>query len=237
MSPSTDDLGSNSTESPDSPVQSYVDNWIDRLFIKLFSDKMARALGQQSRLKGYDGFVDLSKQIMQDRTPPEQQEVVAHVLSSLVPGPILAGIRFFFEPTQWVCESNAWFATRLFQWLVGPCEQQEAIITEPSGQQTVQLSRVHIKKCRYLEHAGCVGMCINMCKLPTQTFFANGFGIPLTMVPNFEDLSCEMTFGQAPDPAAEEVLMQQPCLVSLCPHSAPSAPVCPSIQSSSSELD
>jgi hypothetical protein len=28
-----------------------------------------------------------------------------------------------------------------------------------------QRSVVHIKKCRYLENSGCVGMCINMCKV------------------------------------------------------------------------
>jgi hypothetical protein len=35
-------------------------------------------------------------------------------------------------------------------------------------------------------------------KLPTQRFFTDTFGLPLTMNPNFEDLSCEMIFGQAP---------------------------------------
>jgi hypothetical protein len=28
-----------------------------------------------------------------------------------------------------------------------------------------QRSVVHIKKCRYLESSGCVGMCVNMCKV------------------------------------------------------------------------
>lgn len=33
-----------------------------------------------------------------------------------------------------------------------------------------------IQKCRYLESSGCVGMCTNMCKLPTQRFFTDTFG-------------------------------------------------------------
>jgi Beta-carotene isomerase D27-like, C-terminal len=61
-----------------------------------------------------------------------------------------------------------------------------------------------------------VGMCINMCKLPTQDFFTQGFGIPLTMTPNFEDLSCEMVFGQLPPPLETEAAYQQPCLVEQC---------------------
>jgi hypothetical protein len=38
-----------------------------------------------------------------------------------------------------------------------------------------QRSVVHIKKCRYLENSGCVGMCINMCKV--------GPGCPLLVPP------------------------------------------------------
>lgn len=37
---------------------------------------------------------------------------------------------------------------------------------------------------RYLENSGCVGMCVNMCKTPTQDFFTNEFGLPLTMIPS-----------------------------------------------------
>ena len=37
---------------------------------------------------------------------------------------------------------------------------------------------------RYLENSGCVGMCVNMCKIPTQDFFTNEFGLPLTMIPS-----------------------------------------------------
>lgn len=31
-----------------------------------------------------------------------------------------------------------------------------------------QSSSVHIKRCRYLAESGCAGMCINLCKSPTQ---------------------------------------------------------------------
>lgn len=32
-------------------------------------------------------------------------------------------------------------------------------------------------------------------QIPTQDFFTNDIGLPVTMKPNFEDLSCEMVFG------------------------------------------
>jgi hypothetical protein len=37
-------------------------------------------------------------------------------------------------------------------------------------------SGVHIQKCRYLETSGCTGLCVNLCKLPTQYFFTEELG-------------------------------------------------------------
>lgn len=211
------------------PSPSYQDNFFDKLFIKLFSRKMANAVGQKTDLNGYDGFVDLSTLIMNGRSSREQQDLVSVVLKSLVPSPVLWAIRTFFSPTKLVCELNAWFATRLFEWLVGPCSVVEADIEAPSGLKTQQKSGVHIEKCRYLEQSGCVGMCINMCKLPTQDFFSQEFGIPVTMTPNFEDLSCEMVFGQIPPPLDTEDAYQQPCLKDECSMASPKSDRCPKI--------
>lgn len=114
---------------------------------------------------------------------------------------------------------------------------------------------------RYLENSGCVGMCVNMCKIPTQDFFTNDFGLPLTMTPSksydfdrlccimsyiccnfnwdivnrlewgvacndtkdegkccadFDDMSCEMVYGQKPLPLEEDTALKQPCYASLC---------------------
>lgn len=208
----------------------YNDNLFDRLFIWLFSRKMANALGQRTLVQGYDGFVDLSKQIMQGRTATEQQALVAVVLRSLVPAPVLWLIRTLVSPTALVCELNAWFAVRLFEWLVGPCEVRQIEMTDSQGNSRQQKSGVHIQKCRYLESSNCVGMCINMCKLPTQRFFTQDFGIPLTMTPNFEDYSCEMVFGQVPPPVETEPCYHQPCLVDKCAIASPRATACPKLR-------
>ncbi|XP_022145267.1 beta-carotene isomerase D27, chloroplastic isoform X2 [Momordica charantia] len=93
-----------------------------------------------------------------------------------------------------------------------------------------QRSGVHIKKCRYLENSGCVGMCVNMCKIPTQDFFTNEFGLPLTMNPNFEDMSCEMIYGQVPPRFEEDPVSNQPCYTNLCSLANPSASLCPKLQ-------
>jgi len=207
----------------------YHDDRLDRFFIWLLSQKMAKAIGKNTKLQGYDGFVDLSKKIMQGRNAKEQQAVVAKVLGSLVPSVVSTLIRTLFSPTQWVCESNAWFASLLFEWLVGPCEVREVEVVGLDQQARTQRSGVYMKKCRYLEQTGCVGMCINMCKMPTQNFITQGLGIPLTMTPNFEDLSCEMVFGQVPPPLEQEAAYQQPCLVNQC-GVMPSLEPCPKVR-------
>jgi hypothetical protein len=208
----------------------YHDNLIDRLFIALFSHKMAQAVGKKSIKSGYDAFVDLSFQIMRGRSALEQQELVAVVLKSLVPSLVLKMVRTLFSPTQWVCEWNAWFATKLFEWLVGPTQVQEVEIIGENGVKRTQKSQVYIEKCRYLEESGCVGMCINMCKLPTQKFFTEEFGIPLTMIPDFNDFSCKMIFGQNPPPIEEEDAYHEPCLPLSCNMAQPERRSCPKVR-------
>lgn len=66
--------------------------------------------------------------------------------------------------------------------------------------------------CRYLAESNCVGMCVNLCKAPVQSFFTEELGMPLTMSPNFEDYSCDMVFGLTPPPLDEDEAMRQSCL-------------------------
>ena len=65
---------------------------------------------------------------------------------------------------QWSAETNASITAIFFRWLVGPLETKEVDV-EFEGQTRIWRSGVQIKKCRYLEQSGCVGMCINMCKV------------------------------------------------------------------------
>lgn len=80
-------------------------------------------------------------------------------------------------------------------------------------------STVVIEKCRYLESTACKGTCASVCKVrptavilkfvirlgkadccgwwwcrqvPTQEFFGDYLGLPVTMTPNFDNLQCVM---------------------------------------------
>ncbi|XP_024534389.1 beta-carotene isomerase D27, chloroplastic [Selaginella moellendorffii] len=201
----------------------YKDSIFDRAFMSLFARKMENATGRASKKTGYDGFVDVSRGVLQGRNPVEQRALVREVLLSIMPPGAPETFRKLFPPTKWACEFNAAITVPFFQWLVGPCERFEV---EVNG--VKQKSGVKILKCRYLENSNCVGMCVNMCKIPTQDFFTNDFGLPLTMTPNFEDMSCEMIYGLQPTSLEEDPALKQPCL-QLCPTSATTA-VCTKLQ-------
>ncbi|KAK9103953.1 hypothetical protein Sjap_021207 [Stephania japonica] len=220
----------------------YKDGWLEKMFMGLFARKMdkyssaaAAAASSSSSNRSnnigglldydYDKFVEVSKKVMQGRSRKQQQQVVREVLLSMLPPGAPAQFRKLFPPSRWAEEFNAALTVPFFHWLVGPSEVVEV---EVNGEK--QRSGVHIKKCRYLENSGCVGMCVNMCKIPTQDFFTNEFGLPLTMIPNFEDMSCEMVYGQTPPPLEEDPAMLQPCYTSMCSLAKPHSSVCPKLQ-------
>nr|PNR55771.1 hypothetical protein PHYPA_006668 [Physcomitrium patens] len=91
-------------------------------------------------------------------------------------------------------------------------------------------SGVQIQKCRYLETSGCTGLCVNSCKMPTQYFFTKELGMPLTMEPNFEDMSCLMIFGQTPPAFEDDLVFKQKCCTTYCPTSSQASEVCPKLR-------
>ncbi|KAK7306840.1 hypothetical protein VNO77_44800 [Canavalia gladiata] len=211
----------------------YNDGIFEKAFMTLFARKMEKfAEPSREKNKGwwnwgydYESFVDVSKRVMQRRTRIQQQQVVREVLLSMLPPGAPAQFRKLFPPTKWAAEFNAALTVPFFHWLVGP---SEVIEVEVNG--VKQKSGVRIKKCRYLENSGCVGMCVNMCKIPTQDFFTNEFGLPLTMIPNFEDMSCDMVYGQTPPTFEEDPVSKQPCYAEICSMSNPNSGVCPKLE-------
>lgn len=159
----------------------------------------------------YRGMIEVSRALMKGKTAAEQQEVVVAGFPQ-VPN----WFRRLFPYTSWGAELNAAITPTFFSWLVGPMKRVEVEL--PDG--TRQHSGVHIQRCRYLAESRCAGMCVNLCKSPTQAFFSEQLGMPLTMEPNFEDYSCEMVFGKQPPPLEEDPATQQTCLTD-CPTACP----------------
>lgn len=180
---------------------------------------MQRAMqSPRSYEEGYLGMVEVSHALMCNKTAAQQAESVIQGFPK-----VPAWFRKLFPYSDWGAEFNARITPLFFEWLVGPCK---VIEMEIGGK--VLKSGVEIEKCRYLETSGCTGMCVNLCKRPTQYFFTTELGMPLTMEPNFEDLSCRMIFGKAPPALEDDAVMQKSCFSS-CPSANVLAEKCPKL--------
>lgn len=51
-----------------------------------------------------------------------------------------------------------------------------------------------------------------MCKVPTQRFFAERWGVALAMEPNFETGSCQLRFGVEPVDLEDDLTIPSGCL-------------------------
>lgn len=187
----------------------YKDSPTDLLFIALCRVAYGRLAGWQSPRSWTDGpetfkgMVEVSRALMRGRGAEQQRDAVIQGFPE-VPD----WFRRLFPYSKWGAELNARITPAFFTWLVGPMATAAA---EVDGG-VVQQSAVKIQRCRYLAESGCTAMCVNLCKAPTQTFFTEQLGMPLTMTPNFDDYSCEMVFGKRPPPLSEDPVATQPCL-------------------------
>eukprot|EP00978_Attheya_sp_CCMP212_P010250 scaffold24666_cov49-Attheya_sp.AAC.2 len=92
-----------------------------------------------------------------------------------------------------------------FGFLVGP--------SRPNSRKDGQAGGLVVEKCKFLQESGCKGLCLHICKLPTQQFFQDELGVPLTVTPNFETQECQWSFGEVPLTPAEDPSFPKGCLV------------------------
>mmetsp|Transcript_26927 Transcript_26927/g.58816 ORF Transcript_26927/g.58816 Transcript_26927/m.58816 type:complete len:468 (+) Transcript_26927:324-1727(+) len=201
----------------------YNDSLMDMALITLAAKGLCEEMAAEGQvvytpaLCSYEDLVRVSKAVMRGRTPEAQAELVLRLLKRVLSPEMANMYKSTFTPSQWTSEVNALVATQAFFWLVGATELRAGPVSVgPGVRERQQKSIVYIKKCRFLEHSGCVGMCVNLCKTATQRFLSDYAGIPVTLNPNFEDLSCEMVFGQYPPPREIDDAFKQPCFAAHC---------------------
>ncbi|TXG63735.1 hypothetical protein EZV62_010729 [Acer yangbiense] len=185
----------------------YNDNWFDRIAINHLSQSVQAATGLRNSKSGYESLVEAATAVSRNSNTSQQRELVIQALDKAFPSPILSLMRRMLPQSKFTREFFAAFTTVFFVWLMGPCEVKES--AEINGKKEKNV--VHIKKCRFLEETNCVGMCTNLCKMPSQTFIKNTLGMPVNMVPNFDNMSCEMIFGQEPPSPSDDPAFKQPC--------------------------
>ena len=175
----------------------YADGALDALAISLFNAKLAAVVGEEASAsanekRGFERLVALADALADGRTVVEQRAAVTRALLSIIPAPVRFLFKKMIKPAPWVDEMNAYITREAFAWLVGPCE---VMPRESDG----VMAQVKLRKCRYLEQSGCSASCANFCKIPTQRFFKEAFGVDARLDPNHEDGSCVMTFGVKQD--------------------------------------
>ncbi|GKA69410.1 probable histone H2A variant 3 [Tanacetum coccineum] len=159
--------------------------------------------GIKNDTPGYNGIVEVSAEVYKKYSPTEQREIVLKVLDKVVPRFtlfVLVCLHMIFC-MGYADQTDAAISKLLTGvicciphiFLVGSLVPSEVKESEVNGK--IEKNVVHITKCRFLEEANCVGICTNQCKMSTQEFIKKKFGTSVNMVPNFDDMSCEMIFG------------------------------------------
>lgn len=154
---------------------------------------------------GFDGMME---ELMTYRIKhgPEELERVSYRTMIALGGPIPFIYKYLFGWLEATPAILAWFAKFLLPFLVGDMALTTKSDDDPRG------GGVLVKRCRVLEGSGCKGICAKMCKGPTQRFFQEQWGVPLTMNPNFETGECQLVFGEVPIPIEEDPTIPPGCL-------------------------
>lgn len=200
------------------PRPEYKPGFFDDLFLDVFRSKMVQETGWDSGKPGYDGLIEMANRLIIGRTNSEAKETSIRILRSLFPQWLLELYRILFAPLaggKVAAVMVARVTALTCKWLMGPCEVNSVVL--PDG--TSWMSGVFVERCKYLEESKCVGICINTCKLPTQTFFKDHMGVDLLMEPNFSDYSCQFKFGILPPEPENDTTLKEPCL-DICPNAS-----------------
>ncbi|KAK8702288.1 hypothetical protein V6N13_020649 [Hibiscus sabdariffa] len=194
------------------PKLGYKRGILDDFFLNSFRNKLVKEVGWDSEKPGYDGLIELAKALMMNsRSNSQTKDAAVRILKSLFPPFLLELYKILIAPIDGG-KVAAMMVARVTvftcQWLMGACKVNSVDL--PDG--TSCNSGVFVERCKYLEESKCVGVCINTCKLPTQSFFKDYMGVPLVMEPNFTDYSCQFKFGVSPPLPENDDTLKQPCL-------------------------
>eukprot|EP01026_Neomeris_dumetosa_P029593 TRINITY_DN23971_c0_g1_i7.p2 TRINITY_DN23971_c0_g1~~TRINITY_DN23971_c0_g1_i7.p2 ORF type:complete len:239 (-),score=29.86 TRINITY_DN23971_c0_g1_i7:124-840(-) len=200
---------------PTEPVPDYteLDNKpLNKWVLNRFRNRIVTGLGTDTTTQGYDGLMELVRELnTRYATKEEVQEKTRQLLVSLFPAwipPLF--IKLFVEPfPNFSLKLNAWVTAFTCQWLMGEAEVNDIELRDGT---IAKNQGVLVKRCRFLESAGCISVCLNSCKIPTQNFFEKDFGLDVTLEPNYEDFSCQFCFGKKPLPLEQDEAFQTPCM-------------------------
>ena len=191
----------------------------------------------QLPLNDFLGIIDLTTRMnSQHQNRTTVQTMAQDVLVSLFPSFILDRYPSWFARPfpEFSARMCAWATVVGGTWLMGECHVNDVDIDATTTTTTTTTSSridnnnetnttnnnktsgkkqgVLVKRCRFLEEAQCASICVNSCKIPTQKFFRENMGLPLTMTPDYETFECQFAFGTLPNEEEERLAKDTPCL-------------------------
>jgi hypothetical protein len=198
--------------------------FVDRIFLTMFRNALAEQtqLDSSFAVNDYRGIIDIALKMNRkysDRTLVQTKAL--QVLKSLFPSWLPSAYSKLFSAPfpRFSARMNAWATKMAGTWLMGECEINDIVLLNEKGTDEAVLGisqGLLVKRCRFLEESGCASVCVNSCKIPTQTFFSQEMGLALTMEPNYETFECQFSFGRLPNEIEELEAKNVPCLMR-CP--------------------
>jgi len=195
---------------------------------------LAREAGHESKKPGYEGMIELAREVNDMEGTAESLQLRArNVFEGILPALYIGWIpplwkQFVqFNLPAW-STNGAFFVVFyfLFPWLMGPMEGDDFVDVEVPSElrsvffflpEKVQVPQsVKAERCRFLEQSKCASVCVNTCKVPSQGWLKEDFGMELHIQPNYDDFSCRWRFGVKAPPLAEDEAVMVPCFAQ-CP--------------------
>jgi len=194
---------------------------------------LAKAAGRDSEIPGYDGIMELVRQVNDaPGTALELQKRARGVFEGILPAIFIGWIPPLWKQLapyapNWAA-NGAFFLVfyLLFPWLMGPMEGDDFKEVEVPASlrsvffflpETVSIPQsVKAERCRFLEASSCASVCVNSCKVPSQEWLTADFGMELHIQPNYDDFSCRWKFGVKAPPLMEDEAIMVPCFTK-CP--------------------
>ena len=213
----------------DDDAKSFTSSFLDEQLASLFARRLARFMNEEEDAKKMkiDFKRDVAERcvraVQKSNSEEEQRMFGLAVIESFVPREAGRAFGTFLRLfPDWFAKRHAAFVTpMLLPWLVGAAEvndvpekyeakgseEEEHMVPANAfeglvgrrSQKSGYKQGVLVKRCKVLEQSGCVSVCKNVCKIPTETFFTDVVGLPVTLVPNYETLECQFCYGRVAD--------------------------------------
>lgn len=205
--------------------------FFEKILFGLFASSVAKEMGSTSPPRTYTTLIDaITAMVFQQKNMTRVHEKGKNILIRLFPPFILPMYKLSIAKfPSFSGYMNVWVTHWATSWLMGNSTVYDMEL--PNGDIIPQRGLL-VDKCTFLEEAKCLKTCINACKIPTQNFFFEEMGLPVTIKPNITDYSCKFEFNVLPLPLHLDDISRAPCL-DICTHVTKRVTIKPNSESDS----